>query len=286
MRFLFIFLLWGGAAAAQDLPSRWDELTADDWPKALERSKQTCILPIGILEKHGPHAPLGSDLIHVREWAARVTKKEYAVVFPDFFYGQINEARHQPGTFSLPSRLVLELLDSTCAEIARNGFQKIVIINGHGGNPNMIRYFVQTQLERRRNYAVFFFEPPQDSAYSAQLRSMHRSDMATDQHAGERETSTLLYLRPDLVKQPTATKESGANLKRLSLPNLYTGIWWYANYPNHYAGEGTAATRELGQFITEHIIESLRKSLVAVKADTNTIRLQNEFYDRVLQGSR
>lgn len=284
MRFLLLLLLYAPFAFSQDIPSRWDELTADDWPKALERSGRTCILPIGILEKHGPHAPLGSDLIHVREWAARVTKKEYAVVFPDFFYGQINEARHQPGTFSLPSRLVMELLDSTCAEIARNGFQKIVIINGHGGNPNMIRYFIQTQLERRRNYAVFFFEPAQDTAYTAQLRRMHRSDMATDQHAGERETSTLLYLRPDLVKQFAATKESGGNLQRLSLPNLYTGIWWYASYPNHYAGDGTAATRELGRFITEHIIESLRRSLVALKADTKTIPLQNEFYDRVLRG--
>ncbi|MFI5007764.1 MAG: creatininase family protein, partial [Solirubrobacterales bacterium] len=65
------------ATAAEDLPSRWDELTASDWPKAMERSAATCVLPIGILEKHGPHAPLGSDLIHVREWAARATKKEY-----------------------------------------------------------------------------------------------------------------------------------------------------------------------------------------------------------------
>jgi creatinine amidohydrolase len=68
------------------LPNRWDELVASDWNKALDGSARTCILPIGILEKHGPHAPIGSDLIHVREWAARATKKEYAVVFPDYFY--------------------------------------------------------------------------------------------------------------------------------------------------------------------------------------------------------
>jgi creatinine amidohydrolase len=121
--------------SAQELHARWDELTASDWPKALERSGRTCILPIGILEKHGPHAPIGSDLIQVREWAARATKKEYAVVFPDYFYGQINEARHQPGTFALPERVVWDLLESTCDEIARNGFDKILIINGHGGNP-------------------------------------------------------------------------------------------------------------------------------------------------------
>jgi creatinine amidohydrolase len=270
-----------GSRAAQGLPARWDELTADDWPRALDSSARTCILPIGILEKHGPHGPLGSDLIHVREWAARATKREYAVVFPDYFYGQVYEAKQQPGTFALPSSLVLELLDATCAEIARNGFTKIVIINGHGGNPNMLRYFIQSQLEKRRNYAVYFFEPGSDSSYSAQLAKMRKSDASMDQHAGERETSTLLYLRPDLVKMDVATKESGVNQRRLTLPNLYTGIWWYSSYPNHYAGEGAKGTRELGQLVTEYTINSLVRSLKAVKADTKTLQLQNEFFDRV-----
>jgi creatinine amidohydrolase len=277
-----LLILISGSSVAQDLPARWDELTAGDWPRALERSAQTCILPIGVLEKHGPHAPIGSDLIHVREWAARATKKEYAVVFPDYFYGQIYEARHQPGTFALPSKLVLELLDATCAEIARNGFKKIIIINGHGGNPNLINFFIQTQLEKRRDYAVYFFQPDSDSAYEQKVKQLHKSDPATDQHAGERETSTLLYLRPDLVKMDSAKNQSGENQKRLRLPSsLYTAIWWYANYPNHYAGEGAKATRELGELITEHTIESLIKALKAVKADTKTLQLQNEFFDRV-----
>ncbi len=279
--FIISLLLIVQNAYAQRLPARWDELTASDWSKALDSSAKTCILPIGILEKHGPHAPLGSDLIHVREWAARATQKEYAVVFPDYFYGQIYEAKHQPGTFSLPSPLLLELLDATCAEIARNGFTKIVIINGHGGNPNMLRYFVQTQLEKRRPYAVYFFEPTPDSAFTAQVKKIRKSDAGMDQHAGERETSTLLYLRPDLVKMDRATKESGMNLKRLSLPDLYTGIWWYGSYPNHYAGEGAKASRELGEVVTEFTIKSLIKALKAIKADTKTLQLQEEFYDRV-----
>ena len=266
---------------AQRLPARWDELVASDWQKALDSSSRTCILPIGILEKHGPHAPIGSDLIHVREWAARATRKEYAVVFPDYFYGQIYEAKHQPGTFSLPNDLVLQLLQATCDEMARNGFDKIVIINGHGGNPNLLRYFVQTQLEKRHNYAVYFFEPAFDSTINAQIRRIRKSDASMDQHAGERETSTLLYLTPDLVKMDSATKESGNNLRRLSTPDLYTGIWWYASYPNHYAGEGAKATKELGKLITDYIVEALARALKAVKNDTKTLQLQKEFYDRV-----
>src|SRR5215471_9175331 len=164
--FIFMAILFLHASAfSQELHSRWDELTASEWPKAMQQSGKICILPIGILEKHGPHVPIGSDLIQVREWAARATKKEYAVVFPDYFYGQINEAKHQPGTFSLNERVVWDLLESTCDEIGRNGFTKIVIINGHGGNPQLIRYFIQTRLEKRRNYAVYFFEPSADSAY-------------------------------------------------------------------------------------------------------------------------
>lgn len=280
----FLFLFVWSFTSAQKLPARWDELVASDWPKALDSSSRTCILPIGILEKHGPHAPIGSDLIHVREWAARATKKEYAVVFPDYFYGQIYEAKHQPGTFALPAKLVLELLDATCEEIARNGFNKIVIINGHGGNPNLLRFFVQSQLERRRNYAVYFFEPTPDSTLNDQVRRLRKSDAATDQHAGERETSTLLYLRPDLVKMDSATRESGANQKRLSIPDVYTAIWWYASYPNHYAGEGAKATQELGKVITGYTVEKLAIALKAIKADTKTLQLQNEFYDRIKKG--
>jgi creatinine amidohydrolase len=281
MKLLIALLLLTGSIFAQELPARWDELTASDWPKALEKSNYTCILPIGVLEKHGPHAPIGSDLIHVREWAARVTKKEYAVVFPDYFYGQIYEAKQQPGTFALPSRLIWEMLDATCEEIARNGFKKIVIINGHGGNPNFLRFFVQSQLERRRDYVVYFYEPGQDAALNEKVREMRKSDPAGDQHAGERETSTLLYLRPDLVQMDRAAEESGANQRRLAIPDVYTAIWWYAGFPNHYAGEGDKATRELGQLLTESRIENLARALRAIKADTKAPELQKEFFDRV-----
>jgi creatinine amidohydrolase len=269
------------AASAQELHSRWDELTASEWSKALQKSDSTCILPIGILEKHGPHVPIGSDLIQVREWAARATKREYAVVFPDYFYGQINEARHQFGSFALAERVVWDLLEATCDEIARNGFKKVLIINGHGGNPQLIRYFIQTRLEKQRNYAVYFFEPSSDSAYTKQLDAIHKSDPAGDQHAGERETSSLLYLRPDLVKMDSASNESGANQHRLNIPNVYTAIWWYADYPNHYAGEGSKATVALGKLVSEHFISQLVTALKDVKADTKTLALQKEFFDRV-----
>ncbi len=282
-KILFYLLLLGSSYTfAQKLPARWDELTATDFPVALQQSGRTCILPIGILEKHGPHSPLGTDLIHVREIAARVTKNEYAVVFPDYFYGQINEARQQYGTFALPSGVIYPLLEATCDEIARNGFDKIIILNGHGGNPEFIRFFMQSLLNKRHSYAVYFYTPNNDdAAYNKEMTRLHKSNMANDMHAGESETALLLYLRPDLMQMNRAATQSGENQHRLLLPNLYTPIWWYAAFPNHYSGEGAAATAKLGQLMAEHEIKTFTEALRTVKADTQTFKLQNEFYNRV-----
>ncbi len=145
-------LLWG-----QEIPTRWDELVASDWELALEKSGGTCILPIGILEKHGPGVPIGSDLIRARQWAARAAAKEYAVVFPDYFYGQINEAKQQYGTFSLPSKLAMELLEATTREIARNGFKKIIIINSHGEEPSNDSVFYSKPIGDPQRLRGLFF---------------------------------------------------------------------------------------------------------------------------------
>ncbi|RYZ16030.1 MAG: creatininase family protein [Sphingobacteriales bacterium] len=246
-------------------------------------SDSTCILPIGVLEKHGPHGPIGSDLIKVREFSARATKKEYAVVFPDYFYGQINEAKQQPGTFALPARVVWDMLEATCDEIARNGFRKIIIVNGHGGNPNLITYFLQTRLEKKRNYALFFFQPSMDSAFRKNMLATRKSDISYDQHGGESETSMLLYIKPDVVKMDSANNQSGKPLKRLQIKNAYTPIWWYADYPNHYAGEGSKATKELGKMLVDQYVDNLAATIKAIKADRETLRLQDEFYDKTLK---
>ncbi|HUQ65454.1 MAG TPA: creatininase family protein [Flavitalea sp.] len=270
-------------AFCQPLHTRWDELTASEWPKALAMSDSTCILPFGILEKHGPHGPIGSDLIQVRDCSAMASKKEYAVVFPDYFYGQIYEAKQQPGTFALPPRVVWDLLDATCDEIARNGFKKIIIVNGHGGNPNLITYFAQTRLEKKRNYALYFFQPSMDSAFTRKMLAERKSDISFDQHAGEGETSRLLYLRPDVVKMDSANTESGKPQRRLHIKNAYTPIWWYADYPNHYAGEGGKATKEYGKLLVDQYVDQLAKTIKAIKADKETQALQEEFYNRMLK---
>ena len=259
------------------LSVHWEELTSAEFRDGIARAQGTCLLPFGILEKHGPHLPLGTDLLNVRFLALSAAQQEYAIVFPEYYFGQIFEAKQQPGTVAYSARLQLELLQETTDEMARNGCKKIIIVNGHGGNENLLPYFAQIQLDTLHDYVVYVKTPTR----SGEGEPRHKSDPATDMHAGESETSMTVIARPDLVHLDRAAQESGADQARLKLPEgLYTGIWWYARFPNHYAGEGAAATRELGEFEAKTAINDLVQAIRAVKADQESMRLQNEFYQR------
>src|SRR5229473_4409221 len=260
------------------LSVHWEELTAEDFRSAIQQSQGTCLLPFGILEKHGPHLPLGTDLLKVRYAALTAAQKEFAVVYPEYYFGQIFEARHQPGTVAYSAHLQLELLQETTDEMGRNGCKKVIIVNGHGGNNSLLPYFAQSQLETPHDYVVYVL----GITRSGPGEPKHKSDPATDMHAGESETSVSIIARPDLVHLDRAPQESGADQARLKglLEGLYTGIWWYARFPNHYAGEGAAATRELGEFEAKTWINGIVQAIRAVKADQESLRLQNEFYER------
>ena len=106
-------------------------------------------MPFGILEKHGPHPPSGNDLINVRYAALRAAQQEDAVVYPDYYFGQIFEARHEPGTVASSRHLQLKLLQETADEMARNGCKKIILANGHGGNNHLPPFFAQSDISSR-----------------------------------------------------------------------------------------------------------------------------------------
>jgi creatinine amidohydrolase len=274
MRFLLL-LCAGVAAYGQTYAVRWEELTGGDFIAAIDQAKGTCLLPFGILEKHGPHLPLGTDLLDVRYAALHGAAQEYAIVFPEYYFGQIFEARHEPGTIAYSARLQLELLQETTDEMARNGCKKIIIVNGHGGNNSLLPYFAQSQMASPRDYAVYVYQPSENAPGRPPLKSK------TDGHAGESETSWLMIARPDLLHMDRAASESGADQNRLDLPEgLYTGIWWYAKFPNHYAGDGSLANKELGEFDMKHWSDGIANCIRAVKADRKTLELQQEFFEK------
>ena len=268
-------MAWTQQNPSSKLSVHWEELTASDFREGIHRSQGTCLLPFGILEKHGPHLPLGTDLLNVRYAALHAAEQEYTLVFPEYYFGQIAEARHEPGTMAYSRNLQLALLQETTDEMARNGCKKILIVNGHGGNESLLPYFAQTQLDKPHDYLVYIFnELSHDKGGPARKTAM-------DMHAGEGETSNVLISRPDLVHLDRANSESGADQGRQKLPeNVYTGIWWYTRFPNHYAGDGAPANKELGQFQMNGWIDGIKKAIQAVKADDVSPKLQKEFYEK------
>jgi creatinine amidohydrolase len=279
-RLPLIFLLFVFVAPAsysqQKLSPNWEELTADDFVKAIGQANGTCVLPIGILEKHGPHLPLGTDLIRIRFVAANAAQLEYAVVFPAYYFGQISEARHVPGTMAYRPETQMALLQETTDEMSRNGCKKIIIANGHGGNEEFLPYFAQTQMAVPHDYVVYVFAMP-----DLQVAGRPEVKSPKDMHAGEAETSHIMAARPDLVHLDRLGQESGADQHRQKLPDtLFTGIWWYARFPNHYAGDAAAANKELGEFDVNTWARLLADAIRAVKADNESLKLQNEFYEQ------
>src|SRR6201987_3529738 len=152
---LFVFFFAGRAASQPSLSAKWEELTAPDFVQAVHQSQGVCVLPFGIIEKHGPHLPLGTDLINVRYATEHAAAQEYAVIFPAYYFGQIAEAKHEPGTVSYSMHMQLDLLQETTDEMARNGCKKIVIVNGHGGNESLPPYFAQPHLQTQNYYVVY-----------------------------------------------------------------------------------------------------------------------------------
>ena len=273
---LMISLFAASARAQSKLSAKWEELTAADFRQAIQQSKGTCLLPFGILEKHGPHLPLGTDLLNVRYASLQAVQREYAVVFPEYYFGQIFEAKHEPGTVAYSLDIQLRLLQETTDEMARNGCKKIVIVNGHGGNEHLLPLFAQSQMDKPHDYVVYVLDGERSRPGGPAKKST-----GIDYHAGENETANTMVSRPDLVHLDRASSESGADAKRVNLPEtVYTGIWWYARFPNHFSGDGSAATKELGNYQMNWWIETLGKAIRAVKADDVSQKLQNEFYEK------
>ncbi|MEI6277427.1 MAG: creatininase family protein [Prolixibacteraceae bacterium] len=275
--FLWTWQLQAQPAADTKLSYCYDELTAPDFVNAVSQSSGVCLLTLGIIEKHGPHLPLGTDIFECRKVAFTAAEKEYCIVFPTYFTGQINEARHQPGTIAYSPELIWNMLQETCDELSRNGLKKIIIVNGHGGNNDFLRYFCMSQLHKPKDYILVFFQPDTDQETAKKIEALRQTK--TGGHADEMETSMMRFIRPDLVKQDRAGTQSGDNLKRLEeLPYQYTGIWWYAQYPNHYAGDATKSSAELGKLIVESEADQLVQLIRKLKKSNQIEELQNQFY--------
>ncbi len=255
---------------------QWEQLTAPEFAAAV-RETGVCVIAMGVLEKHSEHLPLGTDYLVGHSVACQAAEKEPAVVFPPFYFGQIYEARCFPGTVTLKPTLLIELIQGVFDEVGRNGFKKIILFNAHGGNDNLLKFLAQCALWEEKPYALYmpldFLSPQGQEAWDA-LR-----ETTFGGHACETETSLVLGAFPHLVKRDRVPEVPGAPLNRMqNLPPTFTGIWWYSNYPEHYAGDARAATAEKGQVLLRLASDYLAGYIAAVKADQVVPTLRSEFF--------
>ena len=260
---------------------RWEELTATDFAAAV-RETGVCVIAMGVIEKHSEHLPLGTDYLIGHAVACQSAEKEPSVVFPPFYFGQIYEARCFPGTVTIKPSLLLELIQGVLDEIGRNGFKKIVVYNAHGGNSHLLPFLAQCNLWEEKPYSLYI--PMRKMTLEGEAEWDAICDAPFGGHGGEVETSLILGTHPHLAKMDRVPKEPSLPLGRMKdLPPTYNGIWWYGDYPDHYAGDARTATEEKGHTRVRLESEYLAQYIAAVKADQVIPALTREFFDRVNQ---
>ena len=132
----------------------WENLREEEFDMAIEKSGGVCVLPVGCLEMHGQHLPVGTDTKTCYHIAREAAKLENVVVFPPLYFGSVPGLNMWKGTIDLSLELRLRMLDEICSEIARNGFKKIMLLNGHGGNCATFSAFVRNTLHEKKDYIV------------------------------------------------------------------------------------------------------------------------------------
>lgn len=190
---------------------RWENLRAPAL-RGLAADDATVIVPVGSTEQHGPHLPVQVDALLATEVSVRAARRtaemKPVVVSPTVWMGLAEHHMDFGGTITVDFDTFRAVLRCVCESIARHGFRRILLLNGHGGNVSAFGVIVG-ELERSMNAkiaAVTYWH------LSEVVDSFTRilEQQSNVRHAGEAETSMLLALRPELVDtQALATLKEG-----------------------------------------------------------------------------
>jgi creatinine amidohydrolase len=266
---------------------RWEHLTPPDFTRAVKETK-LCVVPFGSLERHGDHLPYGTDGIIVHTIACRAAEIEPCVVFPHWWFGQVHEAGCFRGSINFPPDFQITLLGHLMDQIASNGFEKILILNGHGGNDNMLQYFAMANVDRPHDYTLYYakyYDMDLSEAEHAKLEGLFAESAVAGGHASADETSLLMACQPGVTKleynhfpEPILPMDRFKHLGR-----IYSGLWWYDQFPENVTGVPSQADAAKGQVLLDTWAGAVARVIARVKADTAVPALQKEFEARAAQ---
>jgi creatinine amidohydrolase len=178
---------------------RWEELTSAEIG-ALDRDRTVVILPLGAVEQHGNHMPLGTDTLIAQAVShAAADAAGNTIVMPPPWYGFSPHHMRFPGSVTLRVETLMAVVEDVVASLVRHKFRRIVVVNGHGGNIGAIDVLASTLGNKHyggaRIATLTYFALARDAI--AKLRKSKAGGMG---HACEFETSIVQHIRPELVK--------------------------------------------------------------------------------------
>jgi creatinine amidohydrolase len=168
------------------------------WPEVQDLLTRTdlVIIPVASLEQHARHLPIGTDFLNGLERAKLIAQKADVLVAPVLFPGNSPYHMEFAGTITLPAETIQKVYFEACQSLMKHGFRRFLLLNSHGGNQVITRYIADRINQETEGIAVELG----DAAEPFQLRTQISSTSQTfDRHAGVGETSSSLYLTPNLV---------------------------------------------------------------------------------------
>jgi len=256
---------------------QWEQLTSAEFPDAVNKCQGVGIIPIGVLEAHAAHLPLGTDMFTAHYIARGAALEEPVILFPQYPFSINHETAHLPGGVVVKRELAFAMLENICDEMFRNGLQKIILISGHGGNRYFLPLFVQTLPEKAKPYAVYYADLPVVPEDEQLIEHPENG------HACEAETSMMRHIDDSLVHMDRVPPKPFTALPRgraVSAAGGYTQLDWYASYPHMYVGDAHRATAVKGKQLCAARIRLLVNLIRIVKADNVTPGLVTEFNRR------
>lgn len=231
--------------------------------KLQSMSKGVAVLPLASIESHGPHLPLGSDLLCLDHIVERVLEQESVAVLPILPYTFVAEARMFPGAVHIRSDLLMNLVENICDEVHRNDFDKIVMLHGHGGNVFLERGFTKRILEKEKPYAVYSVPvfAGRDEEIFALLETKEYG------HACEFETSLNMVACPELVNLKSLRKKTFRSRRGPDVGCVTTPVDWFARHPEMAVGTPGKATLEKGKQVAQIWVDGIVECLRRIKKD-------------------
>ncbi len=230
--------------------------------QALPELDQTVVIqPVGAIEQHGPHLPVAVDAAiatHVVGQALSQLPDEIpAYALPPLCYGKSNEHWHFPGTITLSATTLMAVLTEVAESLYRSGFRKLVLLNAHGGQPQVMEIVARDLHQRYADFWVFPHFVWRAPHTAGQVLSDR--EKAHGIHAGDAETSVMLSLLPDQVDMAKAVKEYPPALppdSLLSLEGKLPFAWMTRDLSRSgVVGDATVATQEKGDQIMASVVQ-------------------------------